>query len=72
MSEVSLSTFFAGVRDGKLTALKCTACNALAIPPKAFCESCGKPLKRADLIGTFNPTYQAERDARVAAFKAGR
>ena len=39
---VTVGTFFAGVRDGKLTALKCTACSALAIPPKAFCESCGK------------------------------
>jgi len=36
------------------------------------CESCGKVLKRADLIGSFNPTYQAERDARLAAFKASR
>ena len=36
------------------------------------CESCGEVLKREDLSGTFNPTYQAERDARVAAFKAGR
>jgi DNA-binding HxlR family transcriptional regulator len=36
------------------------------------CESCGKVLKRADLSGSFNPTYQAERDARLAAFKASR
>jgi DNA-binding HxlR family transcriptional regulator len=36
------------------------------------CESCGKPLKRTDLTGSFNPTYQAERDARLAAFKASR
>jgi DNA-binding HxlR family transcriptional regulator len=36
------------------------------------CESCGKPLKRADLIGTYNPAYKAERDARWAAFKASR
>lgn len=42
MSNVSLGGFFAGVREGKLTALKCTACGALAIPPKAFCERCGK------------------------------
>ena len=42
MSDLTASGFFAGVRDGKLTALKCTACGALAIPPKAFCESCGK------------------------------
>jgi DNA-binding HxlR family transcriptional regulator len=36
------------------------------------CESCGKPLKRADLIGAFNPTYQAERDNRWETFKASR
>jgi DNA-binding HxlR family transcriptional regulator len=36
------------------------------------CESCGKPLKRADLIGTFNPAYKAERDDRWEAFKASR
>jgi len=36
------------------------------------CESCGRPLKRADLSGTLNPAYKAEREARLAAFKAGR
>jgi DNA-binding HxlR family transcriptional regulator len=36
------------------------------------CESCGKPLKRADLTGTFNPAYKAERDNRWEAFKAVR
>jgi len=36
------------------------------------CESCGKVLKRADLAGRYNPTYQAERDARLAAFKDAR
>src|ERR1700754_2941886 len=36
------------------------------------CESGDKPLKRADLIGAFNPTYQAERDARWESFKANR
>jgi hypothetical protein len=36
------------------------------------CESCGEVLARADLSGSFNPTYQAERDARLAAFKANR
>ena len=42
MSNVSIGGFFAGAREGRLTALKCMACGALAIPPKAFCESCGK------------------------------
>jgi DNA-binding HxlR family transcriptional regulator len=36
------------------------------------CASCGKALKRPDLTGSFNPTYQAERDARMAAFKRRR
>jgi uncharacterized OB-fold protein len=42
VSSASIGGFFAGVREGRLAALKCTACGALAIPPKAFCESCGK------------------------------
>lgn len=42
MSDLTQSRFFAGVRDGKLTALRCTACGALTVPPKAFCENCGK------------------------------
>jgi uncharacterized OB-fold protein len=42
VSNVTVGGFFAGVREGKLTALKCGGCGTLAIPPKAFCESCGK------------------------------
>ena len=42
MSRLTQSGFFAGVRDGKLTGLRCTACGGLAVPPKEFCESCGK------------------------------
>ncbi len=36
------------------------------------CESCGKPLKRKDLIATTNPAYKREREARWEAFKAAR
>jgi DNA-binding HxlR family transcriptional regulator len=36
------------------------------------CQNCGEPLKRADLSGTFNASYKAERDARWEAFKASR
>jgi len=36
------------------------------------CESCGKPLRRKDLIVAMNPAYKKERDARVEAFKASR
>ena len=42
MSSPTQSAFFAGVRDGKLVGIRCTACGALAVPPKAFCERCGK------------------------------
>jgi uncharacterized OB-fold protein len=42
VSSLTQSGFFAGVREGKLTGLRCTACGALAVPPKAFCEACGK------------------------------
>ena len=36
------------------------------------CESCGKPLRRKDLIVAMNPAYRRERDARLATFKASR
>ena len=42
MTSLTQSGFFAGVRDGKLTGIRCNACGALAVPPKEFCEECGK------------------------------
>lgn len=39
---MTVAGFFAGVRDGKLTGLRCRACGAVTVPPKAFCEGCGK------------------------------
>ncbi|MDE4605037.1 winged helix-turn-helix transcriptional regulator [Sinorhizobium meliloti] len=36
------------------------------------CESCGKPVRREDLIAEQNPSYRAEREARYEAFKASR
>jgi uncharacterized OB-fold protein len=42
VSSLTQSGFFAGVRDGKLTGLRCTACGALTVPPKQYCEECGK------------------------------
>lgn len=41
MSSVTLAGFFEGVRDGKLVGLRCRACGAVTVPPKAFCQ-CGK------------------------------
>jgi hypothetical protein len=36
------------------------------------CESCGKPLRREDLVAEPTPKCQSERDARWEAFKASR
>jgi uncharacterized OB-fold protein len=47
---VTLKSFFEGARDGRLTAVKCTACGELAIPPKQFCPACGKRGWQAELL----------------------
>jgi 3-oxo-4,17-pregnadiene-20-carboxyl-CoA hydratase alpha subunit len=39
---VNLKDFFAEVREGRLTGIRCTQCRELSIPPKEFCGSCGK------------------------------
>jgi len=39
---VTLSQFFAGAREGRLTGVRCAGCGALAIPPKEFCPACGR------------------------------
>jgi len=36
------------------------------------CKSCGKPLRREDLIAKLNPAYRGEREARREGFRAGR
>lgn len=36
------------------------------------CETCGKPLRRAELIAEASPKYRRERQARWEAFKASR
>ena len=44
--------FFAGVRDGRLTVERCTACGALAVPPKLVCPGCeGQRFTQATLEG---------------------
>ena len=40
-STVTLGRFFEQVRDGALTAIRCEACGALAVPPKELCPECG-------------------------------
>jgi uncharacterized OB-fold protein len=40
-STVTIGRFFEHVRDGALTAIRCEACGALAVPPKELCPECG-------------------------------
>jgi uncharacterized OB-fold protein len=42
VTEVTQRAFFAAAREGRLIGIRCVACGALAVPPKAFCERCGK------------------------------
>jgi uncharacterized OB-fold protein len=37
---ITLQSFFAEARAGRLTALRCAGCGALAVPPKEFCPTC--------------------------------
>ena len=39
---LTLSSFFERAREGKLTAIKCGGCGALAIPPRELCAECGQ------------------------------
>lgn len=38
----TLHEFLEGVRTGRLTAVRCGKCSAVAIPPKQFCPECGQ------------------------------
>jgi uncharacterized protein len=40
-STVTLTQFFEQARKGALTGIRCGACGALAVPPKALCPECG-------------------------------
>ncbi len=39
---VTLRDFFAEARQGRLTGIRCRACGNLTIPPKEFCDACGR------------------------------
>jgi uncharacterized OB-fold protein len=39
---VTLQGFFAEVRAGRLTGIRCRECGEVTIPPKEFCAACGK------------------------------
>jgi uncharacterized OB-fold protein len=37
---ITLKNFFEEARAGRLTAIRCAECGALAVPPKQFCPTC--------------------------------
>jgi uncharacterized OB-fold protein len=39
---VTLRHFFEQAREGRLTAIRCGGCGALAVPPREFCPSCSQ------------------------------
>jgi uncharacterized OB-fold protein len=39
---VPLREFFAEAGAGRLTGIRCRACGNLTIPPKEFCDACGR------------------------------
>ncbi len=48
---VALSRFLEGLRLGRLIASKCSACNHMIIPPRAYCLKCYRPIKEYQIIG---------------------
>jgi uncharacterized OB-fold protein len=40
VSEITLQAFFEGVRQGRLTGLRCGGCGAIEVPPREFCPGC--------------------------------
>lgn len=64
---VTQQAFFEQARDGKLTAIKCGGCGALAIPPKELCPECGArnwspvPLSGDGAIASFTVIRVAPR-----------
>ncbi len=66
-STVTLGRFFAAAREGRLTAIRCGGCGALAVPPKELCPECGArrwepvPLSGEGTIASFTVIRVAPR-----------
>ena len=64
---VTLQRFFAEVRAGRLTGIRCRECGELAIPPKELCATCGKhawdtvPLKGDGTVAPYTVIRVAPR-----------
>jgi len=66
-STVTLGRFFAAAREGRLTAIRCGGCAALAVPPKELCPECSArrwepvPLSGEGTIASFTVIRVAPR-----------
>jgi uncharacterized OB-fold protein len=64
---VNLRAFFEEARAGRLTAIRCGQCGALAIPPREFCPACHArawspvPLRGEGTIASFTVIRIAPR-----------
>ncbi len=64
---VTTARFFDAARAGELTGIRCGACGALAVPPKALCPECGArrwetvPLSGEGTIASFTVIRVAPR-----------
>jgi DNA-binding HxlR family transcriptional regulator len=64
-------TWVKSPKEGRAVSFTHRSCgNPAGLGP--VCDSCGKPLRRADLIAKQAAKYQREREARWEAFKASR
>ena len=60
---VAIGKYLAGLKRGKILAVKCGTCNLTMVPPRASCEWCFKPidgwveLKDTGVINTFSLSY---------------
>ncbi len=60
---VAIGRYLAGLKQGKILAVRCHTCNRIMIPPRAFCELCFRPtdgwveVKDTGTINTFSLCY---------------
>ena len=59
----AVGTFLEGLKAGRILGIKCTNCNRVLIPPRAFCELCFRPINEwvqlsdTGLINTFSVSF---------------
>jgi len=60
---VAIGRYLAGLKQGKILAVRCGRCERIMVPPRAFCELCFKPIdgwtEVADtgVVNTFSLCY---------------